>query len=66
MSTRTAAVVEDAEWLLSWGVHPVEVARRVGTTVGALCARLRRAGRADLAECVRRAERASADYARAA
>lgn len=66
MSTRTAAVIEDTEWLLSWGVHPVEVTRRLGSNVWALRARLRRAGRADLAEYVRRAERASADYARAA
>ena len=66
MTDRTAALVEDVEFLVSRGVPPVEVARRVGSTVGALHARLWRAGRADLAEYLRRSERASATYARAA
>ena len=63
---RERALVEDAEWLLSWGTPPLEVARRLGTNVGALRTRLRRAGRDDLAETIRRAERSAVDYARAA
>lgn len=63
---RNAALVEDVEWLLSWSVHPLEIARRLGVNVGTLRARLRRAGRPDLAEHVRRAEHTAADYAAAA
>lgn len=51
-SLRTMAdedVAEDVELMVASGALPTEAARRLGTTVAALDARLRRMGRQDLA-----------------
>lgn len=41
--------VEDVEWLLSWGTHPHEISRRVGSKPDSLARLLARHGRHDLA-----------------
>lgn len=67
MTPETRALVEDVEFLLSAGIGVHEVTQRVGApSLGALHKRLQRAGRTDLAETVRRADRTRADYRRAA
>ncbi|KFC52744.1 hypothetical protein GY12_00925 [Micrococcus luteus] len=66
MTPETRAVVEDVEFLLGIGVSVLDVLQRVGVpSIGALHKRLQRAGRHDLAERVRRYDRAAADYRRA-
>lgn len=47
--TTRAALVEDVEWLASFGTCFVEIARRLGKAPGALERALHRAGRPDLA-----------------
>ena len=67
MTPETRAVVEDVEFLLSAGNGVHEVIQRVcAPSLGALHKRLQRAGRHDLAERVRRADRTAADYRKAA
>ncbi len=41
----TTARLEDADWLLSFGIHPAEVAARVGLKIDSLSRMYYRAGR---------------------
>lgn len=47
--SKAAAIIEDVEWLASWGVSFEEIARRVGKAPEALERALYRWGRPDLA-----------------
>lgn len=52
---RWAALVEDVEFLLSWGTPWVEVCARLGRTPAAMIRALYRLGRADLGAACHRA-----------
>lgn len=51
----TAAFIESIEEMLDWSTEAHEIGRRLHTTVGALEAKLRRAGRVDLSNIFLRA-----------
>lgn len=54
MTTTTATVIEDVEFMLATGEHPARIIKRLDTTPWALAVRLNRAGKRDLARIIER------------